>query len=304
MRHTLLAILLSAALCAAARDWGLSWIACPAAGDEGQALFRRTLTLAERPLSARITVASGGLYELYVNGYNVTTDVLEPLPAAPRGTIAVTDYEVGRFLRAGPNVVAVWYSPLAPCRKQLALSIDVRLPGGGGTVMGTDSTWMCRPAGAETTPGGAETIDGNALSPRWNRACEPVMGWGFATQADTLPPSRLVPATAFRRAMRIVRISRHTFIDADGRHVAYRFARPFSGWVRVTLRGMHRGDTLRVNGLTYICTGRADEQACRRFTTTTDGIAVISGPEGFSRENIMDVEAIDIEEYLRTSYMY
>lgn len=304
MRHALLVMALAAAIAAAARDWGLSWIACTAAGGQGQALFRRTFTLAERPVSARITVASGGLYELYVNGYNVTTDVLEPLPASPCGAVAVTDYEVGRFLRAGDNVVAVWYSPLAPCRKQLALSLCARYPGGGGFAMNADSTWMCRPAGAESTPGGAETIDGNAFSPCWNRAGEPVMGWDFASQTDTLQPSRLVHKGHLRRAMRIGRISRHTFLDDDGRNVAYRFASPFCGWVRVTLRGMHRGDTLCVNGLTYICTGEADEQACRRFTTSLSDIAVISGPDGFSRENIMSVEAIDIWEYLRTSYMY
>ena len=90
-------------------------------------------------------------------------------------------------------------------------------------------------------------------------------------------------------------------ISAAGDTLVCHLGRQCEGWVRLTLRGMHRGDTLRVNGLTYICSGRTDEQACRRFTTEAFSTIVVTGPKGFSRENVMSVEAIEIERHTRRS---
>ena len=97
----------------------------PGAGPCSQVWFRRAFTVARPPLSARVTIASAGRYELFVNGYNVTTDVLAPSAGPPGDTIRVMTYEVGRFLRPDTNVVAVWYSPLAP-HPQAALTEPLR----------------------------------------------------------------------------------------------------------------------------------------------------------------------------------
>ena len=152
MRHLLTIALLTATLSSAAQDWGLSWIACPAAGQHGQAWFRRTFTLAESPKAARITIASSGLFELFVNGYNVTTDVMTPGTARPTDTIRLTTYDVARFLHADTNVVAVWHSPLKPSRKQLALSLFAEGHDCGAISITTDVDWLCRPANAHTPP--------------------------------------------------------------------------------------------------------------------------------------------------------
>lgn len=77
--------------------------------------------------------------------------------------------------------------------------------------------------------------------------------------------------------------------------VRYRFSRWFDGWIRVTLRGMHRGDTLHINGLHYICTGKDDEQACRRFSSSGQWTAIIEGDSTFSHRRITNVEGIEID---------
>ena len=318
MRTFIAIATLAAALGAAAQDWGLRWIACPGAGPCSQVWFRRAFTVARPPLSARVTIASAGRYELFVNGYNVTTDVLAPSAGPPGDTIRVMTYEVGRFLRPDTNVVAVWYSPLAPTRKQLSLSLCAPARGGDAIALHADGAWLCRPAGAETAlpcPGGmaqpspyfqlsAETVDDNLSLPGWNLPGAPVVGWLHAAEQYGLPPQPLAVVRPPYAARRIASIRSYTFLDDHGSTLVYHFGRRFDGWVRLTLRGMHRGDTLRVNGLTYICSGRTDEQACRRFTSAASSIAVVSGPEHFSRKNVMSVEAIDIETYTHRSLLY
>ena len=83
-------------------------------------------------------------------------------------------------------------------------------------------------------------------------------------------------------------------VSEQGRTLTYDFGQPVEGWVRVTLRGMKQGEVVEVNGLRYVCRGGSDDQACRRFTTSTAGIARILLPAGRSRSNITRVEAISI----------
>lgn len=292
------------ALTAAAQDWGLRWIACPTAGATDQVWFRRSFTLDEQPEAARLTIASSGRYELFVNGYNVSTDVLTPYTGSPTDTISIMTFEVGRFLRADTNVVAVWYSPGTDRSKQLALTLNGRGRGGNALAIETDRTWLCRPANAQTTADGGETVDDNEYRTDWNMAGASATGWWFAEEQTGLRPSPLAVVPPIHKARRLSSITRYKFLDDYGKDLTFHFGRRFNGWVRVTLRGMHRGDTLRVNGMTYVCSGRTDEQACRRFTTAASSIAVLNGPEGFSRENVADIEAIDIETYTHTSYLY
>ena len=121
----LTALVLLVSISAFAGEWGQSWISHPAVDSTEQVLFRREIVLEEKPTAAFVAVASGGRYALYVNGYNVVTDVLEPGAQMSGDTVAVTRYEVARYLRKGDNVLAVWYSPTGRCarsERQLSLS--------------------------------------------------------------------------------------------------------------------------------------------------------------------------------------
>ena len=92
-------------------------------------------------------------------------------------------------------------------------------------------------------------------------------------------------------------ITTYDIIDCDSldsTRVVFRGSAAGRGILRVTLRETHRGDTIHVNGLHYICRGNGDEQAFRRFTTEDIGEAVIQGPVWFSRKNVTSVEAIRI----------
>ena len=131
-----------------ANPYQMQWMAYPHPDDTAQVWFRNSYEIAERPVTARITIASTGYFELYVNERNVTGDVLTPLrERCSANAIAVT-YDVTRFMRVGTNTVAVWYSPSFPHpeSRQIALSLYGRAKDGSPQVFDNDSSWLCRKA--------------------------------------------------------------------------------------------------------------------------------------------------------------
>lgn len=301
-----------------ADDWGQSWISHPSVDPTEQVLFRREVVLEGKPATAFVSVVSGGRYALYINGYNVVTDVLEPGAQAGGDTLLVTRYEVAHYLHKGGNVLAVWYSPVGRCdrtERQLSLALQCDGGGNGGEyACVTDSMWLCRASGCRTFPDGREQIDSRKLDPSWTVDMVFTPEW---LPAHEEKPALPVPMSDTRRlwrtALRVESIQQYNFFSpieaADVDHIGhkagrYTFRKGFDGWVRLTLRGMERGDTVTVNGLTYICSGDTDEQACRRFTTASSCFADVLLPAGRPFSCITTVEALDIRPYFRYSCQY
>lgn len=287
------------ALDASAQEWHMPWIYRHGTDSVEQVWFRGAVNLRSVPAKASIHIASEGRYIVYVNGYNVTTDVMEPSRANE-----VREYDARRFLREGTNTVAVWYSPRPPCEpthRQVALTLSGTTAEGVPFAMATDGDWLCRKANGTTEANGDETIDANEYVDSWNTTDGGIVGWGNAMTATA---GGATAGGKWYEALHMTKIQAYASFDNYGQSVAYNFANRFAGWVRLTLRDMHKGDTVRVNGLTYVCSGEPDEQACRRFTASAATMAVVSGTGSFRRSNITNVEAISIEPYLHKGYRY
>lgn len=284
---------------ASAQEWHMPWICRHGADSVEQVWFRGAVYMRSMPAKASIHIASEGRYIVFVNGYNVTTDVMEP--ARPN---EVREYDARRFLHEGTNIVAVWYSPRPPCvptHRQVALTLSGTTAEGAPFAMATDGGWLCRKANGTTEANGDETIDANDYVDGWNTADGGIVGWECAKTAQ---PGWVATGGKWYEAQHMAKIQAYASFDNYGQSVAYNFANRFSGWVRLTMRDMQQGDTVRVNGLTYICSGEPDEQACRRFTSSAATMAVVSGTGSFRRNNITNVEAISIEPYLHKGYRY
>ena len=91
---------------------------------------------------------------------------------------------------------------------------------------------------------------------------------------------------------------------ADSTGVTFDFGRPFRGWVRITLRGAKKGERLCFGEHSYICGGQMDEQAFPRFTITKQRFVKVSGDERFRREQIQNIEGVEVETYPHTHYQY
>ena len=119
--------------------------------------FRKTFQTDKEIRSARIYIAVGGLYELYVNGERIGDHRLDPLfTRFDRRNLYVT-YDVTPQLREGNNAIgvllgngwynhqskAVWDFDRAPWRNRPTFCLDLRITYSDGTVetIPTDLSW-------------------------------------------------------------------------------------------------------------------------------------------------------------------
>lgn len=313
-----------------AQDWNLHWIHAPHRCSTEQLWFRQTYQLSAKPQKAVVEMASCGRLILYINGRNVTTRIFEPARQPQGDTIFVVRYDVEPFLQRGANSIAVWFSPLpgpdghpTDSRKQLSLELS-------GTIAGkkfahfTDESWQCLSAFAHTLPNGDEIIDGryhingNATPLAFRKNVERLRGyspscviidnnegtptrigmvhecmiWENTHRPVVLPdtvakPDSLLNDTAKQASPGFQPV-------ALPRRLAVGCGTQFNGWARLTLQNMKAGDQLTANGLIYICNGKSDEQACRRFTSGSSGYIEIVGPPTFSPDNLVSVEALEL----------
>ena len=291
MRPLLIIYLLFMALTSHAQDWNRRWICFQQADPTSQVWFQRTYTLRQRPQEAFVEIASSGRFCLYINDYNVTTSLLEPLIERQGDTIGVVRYDVTAFLQQGENVLKVWFSPMRDDQRQLSLQLYGHM-GGMPFSWSTDESWFCCNAMCNTLANGDEWIDG-----RYHILKEqPLIGWNPASLAECRQ-SVLELVQPCETTVRNSLITNYHIVECDSldsTRIVLRGGVEGHGILRVTLRDMHRGDTIRVNGLRYICRGETDEQAFRRFTTEDISSAVIVGPAWFRSENVTSVEAIRI----------
>jgi len=276
----------------------MRWLYCAQAEDTRQVWFKRSIHMSETASKAVLSVASEGRYIIYVNGYNISTDLFS---SNPRGAISVRDYSIEQFLNEGTNTIAVWYAPVGYTRRQLYITLQGEWESGQPFFFPDDTGWTCRPANAYTLPDGREVIDGSNYQSDWydydwKESSFLMSDWKSAQIATDLQPAVIVFCHNQAPGFRMLRILKHATVSQRGGTLIYDFGQPVEGWVRVTMRGMKKGEVVEVNGLRYVCKGGSDDQACRRFTTGPAGVARITLPANRSRSNITRVEAISVRD--------
>ena len=282
-----------------------TWMHHPQANATQQVWFRHDLSLHDVPQQMHLNVASAGRFIVYVNGYHVSKELFS---GNADGAVALHVYDVTRFLRSGDNIIGVWYAP-APegyttddaMLRQLNITLAGITADGHHFTMDDSKGWFCRQANARITMGG-EFIDGMNYKSSWNTGPLRIMEWlptaciaedgRWKTENNSLRVMQWQSDDT--HAFYIKRILQRAKVIQQGRTIIYDFGEPVNGWVRVTLRGCKKGEMVEVNGLRYVCTGKTDEQACRRFTTGEAGTARIILPAGRGRSNIARVEAVEI----------
>lgn len=318
-RSAAIIILLIVALACHGQQWSMSWISHPDMPTDSQTVFWKEIIAESKPQQMIADIACNGRMAVYVNGYNATVNVMEPSRAEQ-----IVRYDITRFMRRGRNIIAVWTCP--PCNgsttaKPTPAIISCSGHGidnlGNTIIFHSDSTWKCRTIKGNAANGN-EWVYGVLQNPcTWSlfdgiidvttdRHCISLQDTAFNHCAPALLPSPNIFTLRqpWHKVLRISNILPYTYFDDMDGSVRYYFARWFDGWVRVTLRGMHRGDTLNINGLHYICTGRDDEQACRRFSTSGQWMAIIQGDSTFNHKRITNVEGIEIDSCAQTKWSW
>lgn len=279
------------------QEFGTHWISYPLPNDSSEVLFRRTYTMTRQPQEAQITFFSCGKVKVFVNERNITNDIT--FGNLDTTHIVAHTYDITRLLYSHYNTIAVWYAPAkgAPISKQLSLEFYGKDFLGNPFYHKADGSWSCQILKGSYTKGTMETFDGQNYHYNWKASDFNKAKWLHPLGAfqHTKPLSLTESLSIWPKNIndKLCHILKPIYSYKDSLGIEYVFDREFKGTIRLTLREAKKGETLLIDGFTYICNGELDEQAFRRFTTAKQRTITIRGDQHFKTSQITHVEALE-----------
>ena len=293
-------------------------ISCTTADSLSDIWFRHTYLTQRRPISATLSVTARGRYRVYVNESNVTP----PLPTVNCHHPVTIDIDVSGYLRSDSNTVAILYHPVGPHDHQIAVCYYGVGRDGRPFGHNADGGWLCRPV----DEGSGDGID-RGYTQTVSTACwTPVSAPGrlemegtkvpseprrveiegrtadsalrtadsalrkVSTEMGVWPLATLLPV----RVNRVTRVTAPRYSERTPEGIAYEFVTGFYGFVRLTLRGAKKGETIIIGGRKYTCNGETDEQITTAFEPTYHRRVIVSGDSAFDASQVQRVDGVSL----------
>ena len=300
-------------------------ISCTTADSLSDIWFRHTYITQRRPISATLSVTARGRYRVYVNESNVTP----PLPTDNCHHPVTIDIDVSGYLRSDSNTVAILYHPVGPHDHQIAVCYYG--VGRDGRPFGhkADGGWLCRPvdegSGDGIDRGYTQTVSTACWTPvsapgrleieEAKVASEPrrveIEGTKVASEIRTAASELRKTDSALRRVStemgvwplatllpvrvnRVTRVTAPRYSERTPEGIAYEFVTGFYGFVRLTLRGAKKGETITIGGRKYTCNGETDEQITTAFEPTYQRRVIVSGDSAFDASQVQRVDGVSL----------
>lgn len=279
-------------------------ISCTTADSLSDIWFRHTYLTQRRPISATLSVTARGRYRVYVNESNVTP----PLPTDNCHHPVTIDIDISGYLRSDSNTVAILYHPVGPHDHQIAVCYYGVGRDGRPFGHNADGGWLCRPV----DEGSGDGID-RGYTQTVSTACwTPVSAPGRLEMEGTKADSEIRTAdSALRRVStemgvwplatllpvrvnRVTRVTTPRYSERTPEGIAYEFVTGFYGFVRLTLRGAKKGETITIGGRKYICNGETDEQITTAFEPTYHRRVIVSGDSAFDASQVQRVDGVSL----------
>lgn len=293
-------------------------ISCTTADSLSDIWFRHTYLTQRRPISATLSVTARGRYRVYVNESNVTP----PLPTDNCHHPVTIDIDVSGYLRSDSNTVAILYHPVGPHDHQIAVCYYGVGRDGRPFGHNADGGWLCRPvdegSGDGIDRGYTQTVSTACWTPvsapgrlemeGTKAASEPrrveIEGTKAAselrksdsalrrvsTEMGVWPLATLLPV----RVNRVTRVTAPRYSERTLEGIAYEFVTGFYGFVRLTLRGAKKGETIIIGGRKYTCNGETDEQITTAFEPTYHRRVIVSGDSAFDASQVQRVDGVSL----------
>lgn len=293
-------------------------ISCTTADSLSDIWFRHTYLTQRRPISATLSVTARGRYRVYVNESNVTP----PLPTDNCHHPVTIDIDISGYLRSDSNTVAILYHPVGPHDHQIAVCYYGVGRDGRPFGHNADGGWLCRPV----DEGSGDGID-RGYTQTVSTACwTPVSAPGrleiegtkttsaprrveiegtkadselrtadselrrVSTEMGVWPLATLLPV----RVNRVTRVTAPRYSERTPEGIAYEFVTGFYGFVRLTLRGAKKGETITIGGRKYTCNGETDEQITTAFEPTYHRRVIVSGDSAFDASQVQRVDGVSL----------
>lgn len=279
-------------------------ISCTTADSLSDIWFRHTYITQRRPISATLSVTARGKYRVYVNESNVTP----PLPTDNCHHPVTIDIDVSGYLRSDSNTVAILYHPVGPHDHQIAVCYYGVGRDGRPFGHNADGGWLCRPvdegSGDRIDRGYTQTVstacwtpvslpgrlemDGTKAASELRTADSALRR--VSTEMGVWPLATLLPV----RVNRVTRVTAPRYSERTPEGIAYEFVTGFYGFVRLTLRGAKKGETIIIGGRKYICNGETDEQITTAFEPTYHRRVIVSGDSAFDASQVQRVDGVSL----------
>lgn len=300
-------------------------IRCTTADSLSDIWFRHTYLTQRRPISATLSVTARGRYRVYVNESNVTP----PLPTDNCHRPVTIDIDVSGYLRSDSNTVAILYHPVGPHDHQIAVCYYGVGRDGRPFGHNADGGWLCRPvdegSGDGIDRGYTQTVSTACWTPvsapgrleieEAKAASEPrrveIEGRTAASELRTADSALRTADSELRRVStemgvwplatllpvrvnRVTRVTAPRYSERTPEGIAYEFVTGFYGFVRLTLRGAKKGETIIIGGRKYTCNGETDEQITTAFEPTYHRRVIVSGDSAFDASQVQRVDGVSL----------
>lgn len=111
-----------------------------------------------------------------------------------------------------------------------------------------------------------------------------------STEMGVWPLATLLPV----RVNRVTRVAEPRYSERTPEGIAYEFVTGFYGFVRLTLRGAKKGETITIGGRKYTCNGETDEQITTAFEPTYHRRVIVSGDSAFDASQVKRVDGVSL----------
>lgn len=300
-------------------------ISCTTADSLSDIWFRHTYLTQRRPISATLSVTARGRYRVYVNESNVTP----PLPTDNCHRPVTIDIDVSGYLRSDSNTVAILYHPVGPHDHQIAVCYYGVGRDGRPFGHNADGGWLCRPVDEGSGDGIDRGYTQTVSTACWTPVSAPERLEIEGTKAASAPrrveiEGRTADSALQRndsalrrndsalrkvstemgvwslatllpvRVNRVTRVTAPRYSERTPEGIAYEFVTGFYGFVRLTLRGAKKGETIIIGGRKYTCNGETDEQITTAFEPTYHRRVIVSGDSAFDASQVQRVDGVSL----------
>ena len=275
---------------------GLHWVVSSMNAENSSALIRANLSLKNcKIIKARAYVAVLGLFEFYVNGRKTDDVFMNPVVTDTARRLKYCVYDVTEFLQPGANAVGVFIAQGWTDFRRLRWVIDVFYGDNTRERFTTNEAKLWEVPGpvVQCSLYAGEVFDANIAHKYRNwattkytidqRPC--FQDWGISLRVEDTLGLVMEPQTlaGMKRVEIISPVSKKVFTE---KRSVYTFARHFSGWLRIRVKGkkhakviiryaevVNEQGELDVTNLRfakctdiYILCGQGEEEYAPRFT--------------------------------------
>jgi alpha-L-rhamnosidase len=267
-------------------NWKGGWITdSPDYNIKPAPYFRKTFQVQKKIKSARVYLAVGGLYELYLNGEKIGTQVLDPMFTRYDRRLLYVTHDVTKSIQNGENIIGVllgngWFNyqslfrfNQSPWRARPKFCMDLRITYEDGSleVVKTGPDWK-----TALSPIIFNSIyTGEHYDARLEK-----MGWNIPGYDDSTwkkiflvgAPTQNIEAQALHPIRITEEVPAKTMVKQDANTWLFDFGKNFSGVSRIKVSGFS-GTIIRLKHAERLdSTGRADQSNVDIFNQSMGGL--------------------------------